>query len=66
MIEIIFNGKSLKMEESTSLQDFASKNLPEGKFAIEVDLEVIPKSQYSTFIIQNGMKIEAITFVGGG
>ena len=66
MIEIIFNGKVLKIEENTSLQDFANKNLPEGKFAIEVDLEVIPKSQYSEFILQNGMKVEAITFVGGG
>ena len=66
MISIVFNGKNIEVEEGTSLQAFTGKYLKEDKFAIEVDLEVVPKSLYHEFILKDGMKIEAITFVGGG
>ena len=36
------------------------------KIAIEIDGEVIPKSSHNNFFIKPNMKIEIITFVGGG
>lgn len=67
MINILFNGKDFVVEEGKTLLDFLKQNFSSyDKIAVEVDLEVIPKSQYSTFILQSGMKLEAITFVGGG
>jgi sulfur carrier protein len=66
MMEIIFNGEKFEVENGATLGDFLRDKLPEGKFAVEVDLEVVPKSHYNNFILKNGMKIEAITFVGGG
>jgi thiamine biosynthesis protein ThiS len=66
MIQIIFNGVPFNLPENTTLADFLHEKLPDGKFAIEVDLEVVPRPTYANFILKNGMKIEAITFVGGG
>jgi thiamine biosynthesis protein ThiS len=66
MIEIFFNGMPFKINENTTLEDFLKEKLPEGKFAVEVDFEVVSRSNYAGFILQNGMKVEAITFVGGG
>jgi thiamine biosynthesis protein ThiS len=66
MIEIAFNGQKFIVEKDISLADFLKNKLPEGKFAIDVDMEVVPRSSYEVFILKNGMKIEAITFVGGG
>jgi thiamine biosynthesis protein ThiS len=66
-MKIFFNGSEFKAKEGTSLQTFLEENdLPISKIAIEINLEVIPKSQYSSFLLKDGMKIEAITFVGGG
>ena len=69
MIEIKFNGKVFKIQEGTTLQEFlASEGLLNNasKIAIEVDFEVVSKSTYNEITLQNGMQIEAITFVGGG
>jgi len=66
MIEITFNGKIFKIEEGRTLKEFLEENLTITKFAIEINMEVVPKSNYGGIVLQNGMKIEAITFVGGG
>jgi thiamine biosynthesis protein ThiS len=66
MIEITFNGKIFKIEEGRTLKEFLEENLTITKFAIEINMEVVPKSNYGGIVLQNEMKIEAITFVGGG
>jgi sulfur carrier protein len=66
MINILLNGKNLEIKHNSTLEDFVNEFLPKDKFAIEVDLCIIPRSEYSTFHLQDGMKIEVITFVGGG
>ena len=69
MLEIKFNGKLYKVQEGATLQEFlASEGLlnSANKIAIEVDFEVVSKSTYNEITLQNGMQIEAITFVGGG
>lgn len=67
MITITFNGKDFALEEGVTLQSFLEQNSLLGqKIAIEVDLEVVPGSSYSSLILHDKMKIEAIAFVGGG
>lgn len=34
--------------------------------AVERNMEIVPKSQYSTTIIQDDDQIEIVNFVGGG
>ena len=40
--------------------------IDENGIAIEINLIVIPKSQYKNTIIQNNDKIEIVQFIGGG
>ena len=67
MIKVLFNGKEFEVEDGTTLDVFLTKYINlEGKFAVEVNLEVVSKSSYSEVFLKNNMKIEAINFVGGG
>lgn len=36
------------------------------KIAVERNLEIVPKSQYSAIELRDGDKIEIVQFVGGG
>jgi len=35
-------------------------------YAVAVGMEVIPKSEYDSYKIKDGDKVEIVTFVGGG
>ena len=35
-------------------------------FAVAVGFDVIPKSEYDTFVLKDGDKVEIVHFVGGG
>lgn len=36
------------------------------RIAVECNGEIIPKSQYEKFLLQDGDTLEVVTFVGGG
>lgn len=36
------------------------------KVAVECNLEIVPKSQFATCLVQDGDKIEIVHFIGGG
>jgi len=66
-MNIIINGvertytSSLTLETLLNELDHASK-----KVAIEVNKEIIPRSQYKNKLVVDGDKIEIIAAVGGG
>jgi thiamine biosynthesis protein ThiS len=58
-IEVVTNAKNLS-------DLLLEQDIPANKIAVEVDLVVVPKSNYENFPILENAKIEIITFVGGG
>jgi thiamine biosynthesis protein ThiS len=67
MIKFFLNGKEFEISTEQTLEMFLkNQNLEKEKIAIEIDGEVIPKSSHNNFFIKPNMKIEIITFVGGG
>ena len=48
--------------------NFINKNrfLKNQRFAIEINNEIVPKSQHDSFLITNQDKIEVVEAVGGG
>ena len=50
-----------------NLEKFAlSRDLSRVFLAAEVDMQIIPRANWSDFTIKDGMKIEIVEFVGGG
>lgn len=67
MIQIYLNSNSLTIDKDSSLADLIkSQGYEDSKVAAEVDMQIIPRVNWSDFTIKDGMKIEIVEFVGGG
>ena len=60
------NGENIQADNLT-LMDFLPKNgyVPQ-KIAVEMNGEIVPKSQYNSTILRAGDALEIVNFVGGG
>ena len=65
-MKVLLNGSSYSVENNCSV-DSLIKNIDlSGKYAIEINQNIIPRSQYSTKQVSNGDKIEIVQAIGGG
>ncbi len=60
------NGKQEQVS-GMQLQDYLVQNgYPMEGIAVECNEEILPKSQYSSYVLKDGDIIEIVSFVGGG
>ena len=66
-IEISVNGEQHKFGRDISLMDLLQAlALTEGRIAVEVNGEIVPRSQFATQQIIHQDKIEIVQAIGGG
>ena len=67
-MELIVNGekKSFDKESMTIKELVKELGIKVPNYAVAVGMEVIPKSEYETYKLKDGDKVEIVTFVGGG
>jgi len=66
-MEVIINGEVQHFPDNTHILDMVHLLFLEGRrIAIEINGEVIPRSQYPARRLQDNDKIEIIRAVGGG
>ncbi len=66
-IEIIINGKAMSVTEPIRLQQLIEQlEINKGKFAVDINGKIIPKSEYQTYDIREHDNIEIVVAVGGG
>ena len=63
---ITVNGKTLQTTHQTLQLVVNELGLSVGRYAVEVDGELIPKSELGLMRIADGMSIEVVQAVGGG
>ena len=66
MSNISVNGKKLQTTHQTVQLVVNELGLSTGRYAVEVDGELIPKSELDKLRIVEGMNIEVVQAVGGG
>ena len=66
MSSISVNGKKLQTTHQTVQLVVNELGLSSGRYAVEVDGELIPKSELDKIRIVEGMDIEVVQAVGGG
>ncbi|MGP5133831.1 sulfur carrier protein ThiS [Psychrobacter cibarius] len=66
MSTIIVNSKKLQTTHQTVQLVINELGLSQGRYAVEVDGELIPKSELAQLSIAEGMNIEVVQAVGGG
>ena len=66
-IKVYINGKIIYFEEKITINKMLKElKIQPNNIAIECNLEIINKSQYGQFKIDNDCKIEIVNFIGGG
>jgi len=66
-MKVFLNGKKIKVDNNlTAEQLLANMGYQDKRIAIEINGEVIPKSELSNKIIVENDKVEIIVAVGGG
>lgn len=66
MSTIHVNGKTLQTTHQTVQLVINELGLSKGRYAVEIDGELIPKSELAQLLIVDGMNIEVVQAVGGG
>ena len=65
--KIQLNGDSYEINYGTNLNELLNRlKIQKNKVAIEVNGEIIEKSNYSNLILNKNDKVEIVKFIGGG
>jgi sulfur carrier protein len=66
-MEIFLNGETRQIEKACNITNLLKElELENKKLAVEVNLEIIPRSQFNDYTLSKGDKVEIIQAIGGG
>lgn len=60
------NGEELVAVGMTVAEYLASTQYDAKRIAVEVNGDIVPKAKYSETVLQDGDRVEIVSFVGGG
>ncbi len=67
MIRIRLNGEECEVDEATSVAALLAANgYAERRVAVEINREIVPKSQHERHRVNDGDRIEVVHALGGG
>lgn len=66
-MQVIVNGEKKELTEGLTVKELLDKSgIVTNQVAVEVNLEIISKPEFDKHVINQGDKVEIISFVGGG
>jgi len=66
-VEILVNGEKISLPEDSNIEDLiVHLGYQNQRIAIEINESIIPKSNHSSFLLQDLDRVEIINAVGGG
>ena len=65
-IGIILNGSEIYLKSNSLKELIDSLNLSEARFAVEINREIVPKSQIDNYTLNDKDEVEIVIAVGGG
>ena len=65
-MEVLINGSPYSIENDCSVKTLVKELELSGKYAIEINQYIIPRSQYTSKKINSGDKVEIVQAIGGG
>ncbi len=66
-MQITLNGKPYILEQRVDIGKLAEiLELAPNQVAIERNREIVPRSQYSRVVLNEGDQVEIVSFIGGG
>jgi thiamine biosynthesis protein ThiS len=66
-MNILLNGKITQVDNHATLTDMVRQlNLEGGRYAVEVNEELIPRSEHPCYRLKEGDNVEIVQAIGGG
>lgn len=65
-MEVLLNGDSYSIDKICTIENLITSLKLDGKFAIEINQNIIPRSEYLETELRAGDKIEIVQAIGGG
>ncbi|MGB0466872.1 MAG: sulfur carrier protein ThiS [Pontibacterium sp.] len=66
-MQIKLNGDTLELDEGASLADLVEQlGLAEKRIAIELNMEIIPRSEHPATVLSQNDNVEIVHAIGGG
>lgn len=66
-MKIVLNGEPKEVKDGITIKELVETlGIKVPNYAVAVGMDVIPKSEYETYTLKEGDKVEIVTFVGGG
>lgn len=64
---MIINGKEMDFQSGITIDQLLGElNLPKEKVVVEINLEIVDITKYTSTILNKNDKVEIVRFVGGG
>ncbi len=65
-MQIIVNGETKNLNQPVTVADLLNEMNLEGRIAVELNREILPRSQFDTYQVSNGDVLEIVRAIGGG
>ena len=66
-MNIVINGEQRTLDNGTNLQQLISiLSLENKRLAIEVNQEIVPRSEHASYALKQDDKVEIVQAIGGG
>ena len=65
-MNIIVNGSARELSPACSVAELLSMLEIRGRYAVEIDGELVPRSQHAARRLQAGERVEIVQAIGGG
>lgn len=65
-MEITVNGSRSTIDKMSVSTYLRTLDIDPKRVAVELNLEILPKADYDTTVLNDGDRIEIVQFVGGG
>jgi sulfur carrier protein len=66
-MHILLNGESFELPDGVTVADLLERLDAVGKrVAVELNLDIVPRSQHATTVLRDGDQLEVVHAIGGG
>ena len=65
-MQVTINGEPRNVPENLTITDLLNDMKIEGKIAVEVNQEILPRSQFGDYQLNPGDTLEIVHAIGGG
>jgi len=67
MINIVLNGENTQFKQKICIHELLKQlHLSDKRLAVEINQEIIMRSEFDNFMLSDGDKVEIVQAIGGG